>query len=185
MDFDPWGKPGFFISGGQEKMPYAFQDGIIGLPGMREVDSAPRGPAIQGMLAHAVHPSFGGGEFIYMAGAAGTVMGSLVTYDQGDPSTTLAVTGAKPGSPVAVAMAAIGSGQWGWYQITGDAQIAKIVGTAIGDGAAVGVSATPGQVTTSAGGTATAGALTNAVCDAAAAAADTLVVVGISRPMVN
>jgi predicted RecA/RadA family phage recombinase len=166
-------------------MAYAFQDDIAGLPGMRQVDNFARTPAYPGMLAHALDPVLGGGEFIYLPGVAGTVLGSLVTYNQLAPSTVLAATGAKGGSPVAVAMAAPGAGQFGWFQITGNALIAKTSGAAIALGAAVGVSATPGQVATSAGGAATAGALTGAVVSSGAAAGDATVNVEISRPMVN
>ncbi|HEY1430747.1 MAG TPA: hypothetical protein VGF39_03845 [Stellaceae bacterium] len=166
-------------------MAYAFQDDIAGLPGMRQVDSFPRIPAYPGMLAHALDPVLGGGEFLYLPGVAGTVLGSLVTYNQLTPATVLAVTGAKGGSPVAVAMAAPGAGQFGWFQITGNALIAKTSGAAIALGAAVGVSATPGQVATSAGGAATAGALTGAVVSSAAVTTDATVNVEISRPVVN
>jgi predicted RecA/RadA family phage recombinase len=166
-------------------MSYAFQDDLIGLPGMLRVDSAPHSPAYPGMLAHAVDPVLGGGEFLYLPGVANLVAGSLVTYDQLTPSVTLSVTGAKGGSPVAVAMAAPQAGQYGWFQITGNALIAKTAGAGIAQGAAVGITATAGQVTTSAGGAATAGALTGAVCNAAAATTDATVNVGISRPVVN
>jgi hypothetical protein len=166
-------------------MAYAFQDELCGLPGMRAVDSFPRSPAYPGMLAHAVDPVLGGGEFVYMTGVANTVVGSLVTYNQLTPASVLGVTGAKTGSPVAVAMAAIGANQFGWFQISGNALMAKTAGAAIAAGASVGVSATPGQVATSAGGAATAGALTGAVCSGAAAAADPTVNVQISRPVVN
>jgi predicted RecA/RadA family phage recombinase len=166
-------------------MAYAFQDEIMGLTPIAQVDAARRSPQYPGYIAHAVDPVQGGAEFIYLQGAANTVKGSLVTYNSLTGATVLAATGAKGGSPMAVAMAAIGAGQWGWYQITGNALVAKVSGTALTLGAAVGVSATAGQVTTSAGGAATAGALTGAVIDVAALATDATVNVAISRPTVN
>jgi predicted RecA/RadA family phage recombinase len=166
-------------------MAYAFIDDTIGKTPISQVDAAMRSPQYPGFIGHAVDPVAGGGEFIYLQGAAGTVRGSLVTYNSLTGATVLAATGAKGGSPVAVAMAAIGAGQWGWYMITGDALIAKLSGVALTLGAACGVSATPGQVTTSAGGSATIGALTAAVIDAAALATDTVVHVNISRAEVN
>jgi hypothetical protein len=144
-----------------------------------------RSPQFPGFLGHAVDPVEGGGEFLYLQGVANTVKGSVVTYNPLTGATTLAASGAKGGSPVAVAMAAIGAGQWGWYQVTGNALMSKVSGTAISLGGAVGVSTTAGQVTTSAGGAATAGALTGAVCSAAALTTDALVNVGVSRPTVN
>lgn len=166
-------------------MAFAFLDDLIGLTPIAQVDAAMRPPQYPGFISHAVDPVQGGGEFLYLQGVANTVRGSLVTYNALTGATVLAATGAKGGSPVAVAMAAIGAGQWGWYMITGSALIAKLSGVALSLGAAAGVSATPGQVTTSAGGSATAGALTAAVVDVAALAADTAVRVNISRAEVN
>jgi hypothetical protein len=165
-------------------MAYAFIDDTIGKTPIAQVDAAMRSPQYPGFIGHAVDPVQGGGEFVYLQGVVNTVKGSLVTYNSLTGATVLAATGAKGGSPVAVAMAAIGAGQWGWYMITGDAQIAKVAG-ALTVGTAVGVTATPGQVGTSAGGSATAGALTAAVIDAAAAAGDATVHVNISRAEVN
>jgi hypothetical protein len=163
-------------------MPYAFQDGLIGLPGMRAVDTAPRSPAIPGMLTHAVHAVNGGGEFVYLQGVANVVTGSLVTYDQSG-GTALAVATAH-GSPVAVAMAAIGAGQYGWFQVAGRAYIAKTA-TAAAVGQGVGVSATAGQgdavalISPLASGT-----LSGAVVAAAALTTDATVICEISRPMI-
>lgn len=125
-------------------MAYSFQDEIIGMPGMGQVDTAPRPPAMPGMLAHAIDPTLGGGEFVYGSGIAGVVTGSLVTYNQSSGGTALAVA-TLHGLPVAVAMAAIGAGQYGWFQISGLARIAKTA-TAFTAGHNVVVSATAGQV---------------------------------------
>jgi hypothetical protein len=165
-------------------MAYAFIDDTIGKTPIAQVDAAMRSPQYPGFIGHAVDPVAGGGEFVYLQGAAGTVRGSLVTYNAVTGATVLAATGARVGSPVAVAMAAIGAGQWGWYMITGDAQIVKVAG-ALSAGASVGVTATPGQVGTSVGGSSTAGALTAAVIDTAALTGDTTVHVNISRAEVN
>jgi hypothetical protein len=169
-------------------MTWAIQDEIMGMPGIGRSDPAPVSPAFAGMLCHAVDSTTGGGaEFIYLpAPAAGiAVPGALVTYNQFLPAVTvLAATGAKGGSPVAVAMAAMAAGAFGWFKVTGNAAIAKTAGT-IALGAAVGVTATPGQVASSAGGAATAGALTGAVVNLAAATGDLVVQAQISRPIVN
>lgn len=75
-----------------------------------------------GTIVRAKDPTYGSGEFIYLAGIASTVVGSLVTYDQTLGTTTLApATGGK--GPVAVAMSANVLNQYGWYQIGGAAAV--------------------------------------------------------------
>jgi hypothetical protein len=164
-------------------MAYAFQDEIAGLPAMGQVDAAPRGPALPGMFAHAVDPVDGGGEFVYLQGVATIVKGSVVTYAQGAAS-ALAATAAH-GSPVAVAMAAIGAGQFGWFQVSGLARMAK-TNLAATVGHAVGVSATAGQVA-DAGVAATplaGGTLDGAVVALAALGTDATVACQLSRPTI-
>jgi hypothetical protein len=125
-------------------MAYAIQDDIIGLPAISHTDSSARAPA--GMIAHAVDPVLGGGEFIYLPGVAGTVIGSLVSYDQMNLTTTLGPgAGANSGIPLAVAMSANIAGQYGWYQITGNAVVAKD-GTALSAGGTVGLGTIAGTV---------------------------------------
>lgn len=59
-----------------------------------------------------------GNEYIYMAGASSTVLGSWVTYDE-DYATTLLAANAV--GPVAVAMAATdATTDYGWYCIWGE-----------------------------------------------------------------
>jgi predicted RecA/RadA family phage recombinase len=169
-------------------MGWAFQDEIIGMPGIHQVDTAPPAPVYPGMFAHAVQSEMQmGAEFIYLPAPPGGVaaQGMLVTYDQLTPASALAATGAKGGSPVAVAMNPMPAGTFGWFKVSGNGIIAKTAGAAIALGVSVGVTATPGEVATSAGGAGTAGALTGAVVNAAALAADTTVNVQISRPQVN
>ncbi len=69
----------------------------------------------------------GTGEFIYLAGAANTVVGSVVTYSATLGTSVLApATSTKlNGQPVAVAMSANVASQYGWYQIEGAAVIKK------------------------------------------------------------
>lgn len=59
----------------------------------------------------------GEGEFIYLSGVTGTVVGSWVTYNPDDFSTVLIVPNAH--GPVAVAMSINVGSQYGWYQIQG------------------------------------------------------------------
>lgn len=86
-------------------------------------------PGRLGSIAKAYDPTYGEGEFIYLVGVASTVVGSVVTYNgntSGKPTwqTTLAPATANLGQPLAVAMSANVAGQFGWYQIAGNAVVA-------------------------------------------------------------
>ena len=63
--------------------------------------------------------SYGAGEFIYLKGLAATAIGTWVTYNDDDGSTTLLAANAI--GPVAIAMSANVANQYGWYQIRGKA----------------------------------------------------------------
>lgn len=96
----------------------------------------PLGTIIQGY-----DPTYGNGEFIYLKGVASTVVGSVVTYNgvsSGTPTwqTTLAPSTAGLAQPLAVAMSANVAGQFGWYQIAGNA-VAATNGTLAAGPAAV------------------------------------------------
>lgn len=79
-----------------------------------------------GEIVRAIDPVFGGGEFIYLKGVVSTVVGSLVSYDPVNGTTTLSSTSeASSDRPLAVAMSACVSGYYGWYQIAGAAVIKK------------------------------------------------------------
>jgi len=62
---------------------------------------------------------YGDGEFIYLTGVASTVVGSVVTFEEGTNITTLTVANAK--GRIGVAMSASVAGEYGWYQIRGRA----------------------------------------------------------------
>jgi predicted RecA/RadA family phage recombinase len=69
--------------------------------------------------------ALGEGEFMYLKGVVSTVVGSLVTYDSANATTTLIPSSVDLGQSVAVAMSANVAGQFGWYQVTGVAVIKK------------------------------------------------------------
>ncbi len=76
---------------------------------------------------------YGEGEFIYLVGCTGTAVGSVVIWEGqsvGVPTyqTTLAPATLYLAQPVAVAMSANIAGQYGWYQIGGQA-VVKTNGT--------------------------------------------------------
>lgn len=81
-----------------------------------------------GTIVRGDDPTLGSGEFIYLVGVASTAVGSLVTYDPVNATTTLAPNTAKLNNPVAVAMAATTAHTYGWYQIAGVAAIKRVTG---------------------------------------------------------
>lgn len=97
-----------------------------------------------GRVVQAIDPVYGAGEFIYLKGVVGTLVGSLVTYDQNLSTTALApATGGK--GPLAVAMSVNVASQYGWYQIMGAAAV--LAPNAMVPGAGVFMlAATPGSV---------------------------------------
>ena len=95
-----------------------------------------------GDIIRAVDPTYGVGEFIYLKGVASTAVGSWVTYNADDFSTTLLAANAI--GPVAVAMSANVASQYGWYQITGKA-VGKAL-TGFVDDANVYATATAGSI---------------------------------------
>lgn len=157
-------------------MAYAIQDEIMGMPQIGQTDSVQRVP--EGMICHAVDPVMGGGEFIYLKGVAGTVAGSLVSYDQVNHSTVLGPGAvANSGRPLAVAMAPNIANQWAWYQISGGANVQKD-GTALTAGGAVGAGTGAGQV-----GALTAGKqILGAIALNAASAGAANAILQLSRP---
>ena len=83
-----------------------------------------------------------GNEYIYLAGCASTIVGSVVTYDE-DGATTLIVANAV--GPVAVAMAITDStSEYGWYCIFGQCEADIVANCA--DNAKLGRETTNGKV---------------------------------------
>jgi hypothetical protein len=120
----------------------------------------PTPPNYPGMVVKAVDPTYGGGEFILLAGVASTTVGSVVVYDSATFLTALAPVGSNLPQPVAIAMSAnTSTTNWAWYQIGGVAVAAKTSGLALASNAAVGVK-TAGLVATTGTGKEIQGALT-------------------------
>jgi hypothetical protein len=132
-------------------MGYVFSDSRVGRPPIASTLADPgtaaagrSTPGRLGEIARAYDPTYGEGEFIYLKGVAGTLLGMVVTYDQFLKTTTIApATGGN--GPVAVAMSANVASQYGWYQISGAAVVQAP--NAMTPGAAVFMlAATPGSV---------------------------------------
>lgn len=127
-------------------MAYVFMTPSLGMPPIdSHIDTENRIGYREwklGDIQRAVDPTYGAGEFIYLKGAADTALGSWVTYNADDYSTTLLAANAI--GPVAVAMAATVAGEFGWYQIQGKA-VGKAL-TGFVDNANVYATATAGSV---------------------------------------
>lgn len=95
-----------------------------------------------GDIVRAVDPTYGVGEFIYLKGLDTTAVGTWVTFNADDYSTTLLAANAI--GPVAVAMSASVTGKYGWYQISGKAVGKALTGYA--DDGLVYATATAGSV---------------------------------------
>jgi hypothetical protein len=99
-------------------MAYINTSGIAGAQPIATTDTVQNHPL--GKIVTAKDPTYGEGEFIYLKGASSTAVGSWVTYNMDDGTTTLLVPNAI--GPVAVAMSANSStSNYGWYQIQGKA----------------------------------------------------------------
>jgi hypothetical protein len=132
-----------------------------------------------GTIVRAYDATVGEGEFIYLAGCASTVVGSVVTYDNSAGTTTLAPSTANLNEPVAVAMSANVASQFGWYQIAGVATVAKTT-VKISPHSAVFLAGSGTITNVSASGKEMTGSYT--VNAATVASATTTILVQISRP---
>jgi hypothetical protein len=121
-------------------MAYVITQNRLGQSLIGSVDTAAAVPV--GTIVTATDPTYGAGEFIYLKGVASTAIGSWVTYNLDDGSTTLLAANAI--GPVAVAMAATVASTWGWYQISGKAVGKALTGYV--DNALVWATATAGSV---------------------------------------
>lgn len=121
-------------------MTFAITDAIAGSQAIADTSTVANHAL--GTIVRANDPTYGAGEFIYLAGVASTAVGSWVTYLQ-DGNTT-ALLAANAIGPVAVAMSANVASQYGWYQISG-----KAVGKALAayaDNGLVYATATAGSI---------------------------------------
>jgi hypothetical protein len=122
-------------------MAFHFQNATsIGASPVDTIDDVARHAL--GTIMPAQDPIYGAGEFIYLKGLDTTARGTWVTYNQDDNSTALLAANAI--GPVAIAMAAVVTGKFGWSQISG-----KAVGKALTgylDNALVWITGTAGSV---------------------------------------
>lgn len=113
-------------------MAYTIVNTTIGVQAIATTDTVKNHP--MGTRVWARDPLYGEGEFIYLAGVASTVVGSLVDYDQYLGTTALSPATGGTG-PIAVAMSINVASQYGWYQTSGAAVVkapnAAVVGAEV------------------------------------------------------
>jgi len=112
---------------------------LLGSQPIAETSTTQRHPL--GTIVTATDPVYLAGEFIYLAGVASTVVGSFVTYNMDDGTTTLLAANAI--GPVAVAMSINVASQYGWYQVQGKAVVK--VSALFADNGNLYATATPGE----------------------------------------
>lgn len=120
-------------------MAFTITNAEIGLPSI--ADTLTTQSTQLGKIVDAYDPTYLAGEFIYLKGVASTVVGSWVTYNLDDGTTTLLAANAI--GPVAVAMSINVANQYGWYMIQGKA-VAKVSAGFV-DNANLYATATPGE----------------------------------------
>jgi hypothetical protein len=124
-------------------MTYRISDPVIGNQPIADNSTVKNHPL--GTVCRAISDTYGEGEFIYLLGVASTVVGLMVRYNATTYQTTLLASATNLGVPIAVAMSACDAGQYGWYQIGGNAVIKKTA-VAVTPGVAVFLSATTGRI---------------------------------------
>jgi hypothetical protein len=121
-------------------MPFIHLSRELGLQPIATTDTTQNHPL--GLIVQAYDTTYHCGEFIYLKGVANTVVGSWVTYNMDDGTTTLLAANAI--GPVAIAMSINVANQYGWYQIQGKA-VGKVL-AAYADNGLVYCTATAGSV---------------------------------------
>jgi hypothetical protein len=120
---------------------------VIALAGVDTVQRVALGTILKGF-----DDVLGEGEFIYLPGVAASAAADVVTYDlaPGAVNVVRALSGthANSGRAIAVAVAAVPAGSYGWYQISGCAIVGALAGTAAGG--KVFLTATAGQISSTA-----------------------------------
>jgi hypothetical protein len=121
-------------------MSYTFQGTSRVLQAIAEVSTTQQHPL--GTIVTAFDETYGSGEFIYLKGVASTVVGSAVTYNLEDGTTTLLAADAI--GPVGFAMSVTDAAtDFGWYQISG---VAVAKSDTVADDANVYIDGTAGRV---------------------------------------
>ncbi len=121
-------------------MTYVPQENSLGWQAIASKDTTARHPL--GTIIRATDPTYGSGEFIYLKGVASCALGSWVTYNRDDGTTTRAVANAV--GPCAIAMTSTTASYYGWFQISGKA-VGKCL-TGFADNGIVFLTSTDGSI---------------------------------------
>jgi hypothetical protein len=148
-----------------------------GAPGIATKDTTQKCPL--GTIVRGVDPTYGEGEFIYLKGVGSTIAGSVVEYSTSF-QTGLATSATTLSRPLAVAMTTTTASYYGWYQISGLAQMAKATSLSLAADAYVGAAA--GLAIAAASGKRINGAQVAVVASAVSGTAPDTVTVMINRP---
>lgn len=135
-----------------------------------------------GTIVRGFDATNGAGEFIYLAGVGALAIGSLVTWNPVDKTTTIVPNTAKLGYPVAVSMTAnTATTSYSWFQLSGAAAVLKSAAV-ISKLSRIAISATGGSVF----GASTAGKfVNNAIAVNSTVSATTFAKVLLNRPFME
>lgn len=127
-------------------MAYVPFESIPGLVAFTNIDLSAARTLQVGTIVRGFDATNGAGEFVYIPGVAALAVGSLVTWNPVDKTTTIVTNTAKLGFPVAVAMSAnTTTTSYSWAQISGVASVLKSAAV-IAKLARIAISATTGSV---------------------------------------
>lgn len=120
-------------------MTYSLVDTLVGAQPIAVTDTVQN--HVLGKRVKAYDPTYGEGEFIYLAGVASTAVGDVVAFDEKAGTTTRTLAATR--GPAAVAMSANVASQYGWYQVFGSAVVTSGI---VAAGAAAFSTATAGSI---------------------------------------
>lgn len=100
-------------------MTFQISSPVVGYPAIGTITTTEVVPV--GTSVEAVDPTYGSGTFVFLAGAASTAAGNLVTFNPSTGATVRAVAAGR--GPVAIATAATVASTYGWYQVRGSALV--------------------------------------------------------------
>lgn len=117
-------------------MSFISYDPILGTVKLTDIDTDGPGPlspksarqSFSFEMIRGYDPNLGGGEFVYAQAGATLTAGAVVQFNQSQDSSNRMVNSANPwagtansGDVLGVALVAMSSGQWGWFQVSGNA----------------------------------------------------------------
>lgn len=100
-------------------MAYMPVDTLVGAQPITTIDDSAK--HVIGTKIRAYDSTYGVGTFVYLPGVANCATGLVVAYDEKAGTTTLTLAATR--GPVAVAVAAVVAGKYGWFQVEGSAVV--------------------------------------------------------------